>query len=285
MAPPVGRTPVRPTPAVPLAGGRLRAAAGRPGPGDRGHHRRGQGHRRLADAGPAAGRVRPGRLAGAPRGCQGVACAVAPRSTPGRCPADSSPTPRSCSSAAPCCSRPASSPTSSASSSSCRSPDPIARTLLEAAVAKRLLGGFLGGGGGRGAHGPAGRTSSRARSSSAARTGTHRHDEGRAPEGDAAFVGSVCWWLRRCACARGFSPRDSRSRVSRSSSSSSSSGIERRSRSMSQWVRTCLTCLASGSGRRRAGPRGRSGTPRWTGSRPRSRTAARYGARWGTRTR
>ena len=77
---------------------------------------------------------------------------------------------------------------------------------------------------------------------------------------------------------RGFSPRDSRSSVRRSSRSSSSSGMERRSRSMSQCVRWCLTGLASGSGRHPAASRrGRSGTPTSRARRPRSRRGARCG--------
>ena len=92
---------------------------------------------------PAAGRVGPRRLAGPARGCPRLEGADARPSTPARCPAGSSPTRPSCSWAAPCCSPRGSSPTSSASSSSCPSPGPIARTLLEAVVAKRLLGGRL----------------------------------------------------------------------------------------------------------------------------------------------
>ena len=92
-------------------------------------------------------------------------------------------------------------------------------------------------------------TSSRVRSS----TATRRRDRPRAPDTSGCRAptrgpGTDGGRLRRtCACA-GRSPRDSRRRVRRSSRSSSSSGIERRSSSMSQWVRTCLTGLASGSG-------------------------------------
>ena len=59
---------LRAAPQAALAGGGLPAPARRPDPGDRGHHRGGQGHRRLADPGPAGAGVAARRLAGAARG-------------------------------------------------------------------------------------------------------------------------------------------------------------------------------------------------------------------------
>lgn len=65
----------------------------------------------------------------------------------------------------------------------------------------------------------------------------------------ACRVSDLGWCLGQAVrLRRGFSPRDARSNASRSLRSSSSSGMDRRSSSMSQCVRTALTFLCSGSG-------------------------------------
>src|SRR6478735_117972 len=136
---------------------------------------------------------------------------------------------------------------------------PLARRLLEAVPARKVPDR----GPTRRRAAPPPTTSSRAKSSNrpSPRRSSGSVDDGRPQRdrhrprsptpGRAPSTGrgpSISYARQAVRLLVGFSPRDSRSRVRRSSSSSSSSGIERRSRSMSQWVRTCLVSLGVTSG-------------------------------------
>jgi len=90
---------------------------------------------------------------------------------------------------------------------------------------------------------------SRAARRGARRSGSRRRNNKPRDLGGEARGLSVSAFLGQAVrLRRGFSPRDARSSASRSLSSSSSSGMDRRSSSMSQWVRTAFTFLYSGSG-------------------------------------
>src|SRR5665647_446451 len=82
----------------------------------------------------------------------------------------------------------------------------------------------------------------------AARYGIRAATSPAAMEGAARGLSVDAFMGQAVRFRRGFSPRDARSKARRSLSSASSSGMDRRSSSMSQWVRTALTFLYSGSG-------------------------------------